>query len=94
VTETADVISVLQPIMDDRILAMRDPVPVDGGPEDIEPAADERARIVALLGPAPVQIDDLVRLSKSSPTVVRMVLLELEIAGRLERQGGGLVSLA
>jgi DNA processing protein len=94
VTETADVISVLQPIMDDRILAMRDPVPVDGGPEDIQPAADERARIVALLGPAPVQIDDLVRLSKSSPTVVRMVLLELEIAGRLERQGGGLVSLA
>jgi len=25
---------------------------------------------------------------------VRMVLLELEIAGRLERHGGGLVSLA
>jgi DNA processing protein len=41
-----------------------------------------------------VQIDDLVRLSKSSPAVVRMVLLELEIAGRLERHGGGLVSLA
>jgi DNA processing protein len=33
-------------------------------------------------------------LAKSSPTAVRMVLLELEIAGRLERQGGGLVSLA
>jgi DNA processing protein len=40
-----------------------------------------------------VLIDDLVRLSKSSPSVVRMVLLELEIAGRLERHGGGLVSL-
>jgi DNA processing protein len=51
------------------------------------------ARIVALLGPAPVQIDDLVRLAKSSPAVVRMVLLELEIAGRIERHGGGLVSL-
>jgi DNA processing protein len=47
-----------------------------------------------LLGPAPIQIDDLVRLSQSSPAVVRMVLLELEIAGRLERHGGGLVSLA
>jgi hypothetical protein len=35
-----------------------------------------------------------VRLSKSSPSVVRMVLLEIEIAGRLERHGGGLVSLA
>jgi predicted Rossmann fold nucleotide-binding protein DprA/Smf involved in DNA uptake len=35
----------------------------------------------------------LVRLSQSSPTVVRTVLLELELAGRLERQGGALVSL-
>jgi predicted Rossmann fold nucleotide-binding protein DprA/Smf involved in DNA uptake len=55
---------------------------------------EPRARIVALLGPTPVQIDDLVRLSKSSPAAVRMVLLELEIAGRLERHGGSLVSLA
>jgi DNA processing protein len=62
-------------------------------PDDGAPADDERARIVALLGPAPVQIDDLVRLANSSPAIVRMVLLELEIAGRLERHGGGLVSL-
>jgi len=62
-------------------------------PEDGEPAPDERSRIVGLLGPAPVSIDDLVRMSKTSPTVVRMVLLELEIAGRLERHGGGMVSL-
>ena len=54
---------------------------------------DERARIVGLLGPTPVGIDDLVRLSGSSPAVVRTVLLELELAGRLERHGGGLVSL-
>jgi len=40
-----------------------------------------------------VQVDDLVRLAKSSPRVVRLVLLELELAGRLERHGGGLVSL-
>jgi DNA processing protein len=59
----------------------------------MEPAADERARIVALLSPAPVLIDDLIRQSQSSPRVVRMVLLELDIAGRLERHGGGLVSL-
>jgi DNA processing protein len=35
-----------------------------------------------------------VRLAKSSPAAVRMVLLEPDIAGRLERHGGGLVSLA
>jgi len=46
------------------------------------------------LSPPPVLIDDLVRLSESSPRVVRMVLLELEIAGRLQRHGGGMVSLS
>jgi DNA processing protein len=97
VTETSDIISVLQPIMEEKKIPAREPEAAlsDGGAaEDVEPAPDERARIVALLGPAPLQIDDLVRLSHSSPAVVRMVLLELEIAGRLERHGGGLVSLA
>ncbi len=56
-------------------------------------SADERTRIVQLLGPTPVGIDDLVRLAGRSPAVVRIVLLELEVAGRLQRHGGGLVSL-
>jgi DNA processing protein len=50
-----------------------------------------RCRIIALMGPA--AIDDLVRLSQTQPAIVRTVLLELEIAGRLERHGGGLVLL-
>ena len=94
VTETADIISVLGPILEKKELPAREPAAIEGGgSDDAEPAPDERARIVSLLGPAPVLIDDVVRLSKSSPAVVRMVLLELEIAGRLERHGGGLVSL-
>jgi DNA processing protein len=32
-------------------------------------------------------------MSGASPTIVRVVLLELELAGRIERHGGGLVSL-
>jgi len=92
VTEAADILSVLQPII--GIEPAREPEPVGGEPiEYVEPAADERARIVGLLSPVPISIDDLVRLSKTSPRVVRVVLLELEIAGRLERHGGGLVSL-
>ncbi|HXX05062.1 MAG TPA: DNA-processing protein DprA [Xanthobacteraceae bacterium] len=96
VTETSDIIAVLQPIMEEKELPAREPEPIGDGRadgDDVEPAPDERARIVGLLGPAPIQIDDLVRLAKSSPAVVRMVLLELEIAGRIERHGGGLVSL-
>ena len=92
VTETADIVSVLQPIMEQHEWFAREPER-DIAPDDGAPADDERTRIVELLGPAPVQIDDLVRLANSSPAIVRMVLLELEIAGRLERHGGGLVSL-
>jgi len=58
-----------------------------------EPSGGERSRIVSLLGPAPVPIDDLIRLSCSSAAIVRTILLELELAGRLEHHGGGLVSL-
>jgi DNA processing protein len=99
VTETADVVSVLQPIMERTGLSLCEPEPPQEPPpgdpgDNTEPAAAERAHIVSLLGPAPVLIDDLVRLAGSPPAIVRMVLLELEIAGRLERHGGGLVSLA
>jgi DNA processing protein len=58
-----------------------------------EPDTSDRARIVDLLGPTPILLDDLVRMAKTSPAIVRTVLLELELAGRLERHGGGLVSL-
>jgi len=88
VTETADIVGVLEPIMG-LDLPAREPEPETGEPSQAaDPAADERSRIVGLLSPAPVLIDDLVRLSQSSPRVARMVLLELEIAGRIERHGG------
>jgi DNA processing protein len=65
----------------------------DGEPLDFDAGLSERARIVDLLGPSPISLDDLIRMSDASPAIVRSVLLELELAGRLERHGGGLVSL-
>ncbi len=52
-----------------------------------------RERIAALLGGAPVLLDELVRGTGARPGDVQIALLELELAGRLERHGGGLVSL-
>jgi hypothetical protein len=52
----------------------------------------DRTRVLGLLSPSPVGIDDLVRMANTSPAIVRTVLLELELAGRLERHGGGLVA--
>ncbi len=93
VTEAADIVTVLQPIMGIEPPARELEAPGSQSTPDAEPAPDERSRVIGLLSPTPVSLDDLVRLSKTSPRIVRIVLLELEIAGRLERHGGGLVSL-
>ena len=94
VTEAADVIAVLEPILGRGFDVLAQEPEADSlCPLDVEPGEDERARIVGLLGPTPVLIDDLVRLSRTSPANVCTVLLELKIVGRLERHGGGLASL-
>ena len=90
ITEAADVIQAVEPIMG-RPIELREGD--DSAPLDFEPDAGDRARIVDLLGPTPILLDDLIRMAGASPTTVRVVLLELELAGRLERHGGGLVSL-
>jgi len=96
VTEAEDVIAVLRPILGqplERPVQEAQAEPIAPSPPAAEPGTEERSRIVELLGPTPVSIDDLVRLAGRSPAVVRIVLLELEVAGRLQRHGGGLVSL-
>ncbi len=90
-TEAADVINAVAPIMERPVtFGASEP---DSEPLDFDAGASERARITDLLGPSPVSLDDLIRMSGASPTIVRTVLLELELAGRLERHGGGLVSM-
>ena len=56
-------------------------------------AGDSRDRLLALLGPAPVNVDDLVRAMECPAAQVRALLFELEVAGRLTRYGGDLVAL-
>jgi len=106
VTEAADVTAALRPIFErplqlsaqepDRPITPsepREPREPREPKRPSEPSDDERARLVTLLGPTPVGIDDLIRLSGLSPAIVRTVLLELELAGKLGRHGGGQVSL-
>jgi DNA processing protein len=69
-------------------------VTLDGGFfEDGSKAPAAEASVIELLSPSPIAIDDLVRQSGLSIRVVQTALLELEIAGRLERHGGNAVSL-
>ncbi len=59
-------------------------------PED---RGDPHEILLALLGPSPVAVDDLIRLAGLPARQVQGVLTELDLAGRLQRHGGGLVSL-
>ena len=92
-TEAADVISVLRPIMGSPLAGQQITEPDTLSQSDGEPDNNVRARIVSLLGPVPVSLDELIRLSGTTPALVRMTRLELDIAGRLTRQPGGLVAL-
>jgi DNA processing protein len=93
VTEAADIVSAVRPILGLDLPAREPEMSGSTFPEGLEPEASERPQIMSLLSSAPVSVDDLIRLSKASPRAVRTVLLELEIGGRLERHGDGLVSL-
>ncbi len=61
--------------------------------DDPPEPGDDRARIVALLGPTPVGTDELARCASVGIRTVQTVLLELELDGRIERHGSGTVSL-
>ncbi|WP_369815801.1 DNA-processing protein DprA [Erythrobacter sp. QSSC1-22B] len=63
----------------------------DHAPEELANA--EPADIAALLTTAPIAVDELIRQSGESAAAVQLALLELEIAGRLERHAAGRVSL-
>ncbi len=52
-----------------------------------------RGEVLVRLGPSPVAVDELLRQCQSSPPVIGQVLLELDLAGRLERHPGNRVSL-
>ena len=87
----ADVLEQIRPI-DARAVAQ----PVE--PWDVGPADDasdaERDAVADLLGPTPVAVDEVIRLSGLPSAIVLTALLELELGGRLERHAGGRVSLA
>ena len=97
ITSTEDILEALQPIGGDE-----PQLPFTAGEPDeteFEPLAasgtsDEmRQRIIDALGPSPCEVDDIIRFTGATPGEVQLVLLELALAGRLERHGGNRVSM-
>jgi DNA processing protein len=93
VTEVDDILPEIMPMVDRTYVP-----PPEMGEDDNEPpthdAGDsDRATIVEALGPTPIPVDEIIRFTGLRPAIVQLVLLELDLAGRLERHPGQRVSL-
>jgi len=64
-----------------------------GADQSADDAGGARDRIMALLGPSPVSLDELARAAEATTREVRVTLIELELAGRVEFSGGNRISL-
>ena len=92
VQNAEDVLEALRPLHVRPLRQRRADYASPGASADADEAA--RRAVADLLGPTPVPVDELIRQSGLAPAEVQTVLLELELAGRLERHAGGRVSLA
>ncbi|MBS1166758.1 MAG: hypothetical protein H6R00_2783 [Proteobacteria bacterium] len=88
-----DVIAVLRPMLEDDAPPLFELHEDDETvvPDAISPQS--RAAVIEALGPAPVSVDDIISHTGLSSSVVSVILLELDLAGRIERHGNQLVSL-
>jgi len=89
VQNAADVVEAIRPFASQ---VRSPPSSFEAAPEHLN--GDEPIGLVEeLLGPSPVPIDEIIRLSGAPSGAVQLALLELDLAGRLERHAGGKVSL-
>ena len=96
VTEPADLLAALSPLTRVPNAAMREEPAETAltGSEGSSPLTQpQRDKVLDALGPAPIDIDAVVRATGLGTRAVRVALMELSLAGRLERHGNGLVSL-
>ena len=76
-----------EPAFVDFVAAPADPA------ADDHTLADAQARLLTAMSPTPCDVDELIRDCQLSAAVAWTVLLDLELAGRVERQPGNRVAL-
>lgn len=97
VTEASDVLEVLAPQIDLKPSALKEAGRAAIEPPPLPPPLigdKDRNAVLSVLGAAPVDIDEIGRATGLPIRAVTVLLMELDLAGRIERHGGQLVSLA
>ncbi|MDQ3074546.1 MAG: DNA-processing protein DprA [Pseudomonadota bacterium] len=93
IQSAADVIEAIRPMLSE-VASPHAPFEHAREYDADEAEPDLRAAIISLLGPSAVPVDELVRQSGAAAGAVQLILLELDLAGRLDRHAGGKVSLS
>ena len=102
VESAADVLAILAPLRDrlepPSVRSMRLPRAPGPAPERPavgrpKPSGPVQERVLAALGPVPLAVDELIRECDAPAPDVQAALLELELAGRIDRQPGNRVCL-
>ena len=97
VTEPDDLLSALAPLTGAYPTTSYEEAEAEqtAEPAPYAPLSDsDRDRVIAALGTAPIDIDSLVRGTGLEIRQVQVTLIELALAGRIERHGSGFVSLS
>ena len=96
ITGANDIIEAMAPVSRIDLFSpqqLSEPIYEDDKPMALPPSERERDLIVSALGPTPAEIDDIIRHTGLPAQSVYLVLLELDLAGRLHRHAGGMVSI-
>ncbi len=85
----ADVLEAVRPFVARPVRALAG---VAEAQAEYDPSPRDLDRVTALLGPTPVSVDEIARQSGLPAAVLAILLLDLELGGRLERHAGGRVA--
>ena len=94
ITKAADIIEAIEPISSD---AQQTAYSLEEGQDDLEIGPEstqsDRDKLLGALDHTPTDIDEILRFTGLGAAQLQMLLLELDLAGRLERHPGNRVSL-
>jgi len=92
-----DIIDVLDSARPNQAMLFEDEDSIDfsyiADNENDNPSSDERIRLISALSVTPVSVDEIIQQTNISTLVIQTLLLELDIAGRIEWASGQLVCL-
>ncbi len=94
ITSAQDIIDAIAPIAEEPTQSGYSLDEEGKDTSDIDaPSESDREKLISAIGHAPTDVDELMRFTQLGAGTLQMLLLELDLAGKLERHSGNRVSL-